>query len=432
MIKGISECFTCPAKVLIVEDSLTFAGILQRKVSETLDLESEVFKCYSDAAKYLESSECEFFSALLDLNLPDAPNGEIVDLVVSHNIPPIVFTGEISDDLRDRMWAKRIVDYVPKENLGNIDHVMGLVDRLKKNISTRVLVVDDSSTSRNLCRNLLEVWNFEVLEARDGLEALNVIREETKPISLVIADHYMPNMDGLTLVKELRRNFSKSRLPIIGLSGVGGATTSAYFLKAGANDYIHKPFLTEEFYCRVTHNIENAEYISMIKTLSDRDYLTGIFNRRSFFQYGEKMFAQQRRAESKMVVAMIDIDHFKSCNDNHGHDGGDEVIRKVARFLAKSFRKSDIVCRYGGEEFCLLCSDTELEGVVKAFDRIRSEIEKTPIYVDKKEISVTVSIGICGKQLESLSDMISVADEKLYEAKNSGRNKVCYSGDESD
>jgi len=428
MTNKITECLVHPTKVLIVEDSLTFSGILKRSVSEKLDLESEVFRCYADAKAYLENSDCEFFSALLDLNLPDAPNGEIVDLVVAQQIPSIVFTGEVSDDLRDRMWAKRIVDYVPKENLGNIDHVMGLVNRLRKNISTKVLVVDDSSTSRNLCRNLLEVWNFEVLEAKDGFEALEIINSGKYDISLVIADHYMPGMDGLTLVKELRRNFSKSRLPIIGLSGVGGATTSAYFLKAGANDYIHKPFLTEEFYCRVTHNIENAEYIAMVKTLSDRDYLTGIYNRRSLFQYGEKFFAQQRRAGADMVVAMIDIDHFKNCNDTYGHDVGDEVIKKVARSLAQRFRKSDIVCRYGGEEFCILCSDTKLDEVVTVFDKIRTEIESSAIYVGKKEIYITVSIGMCGKQLGCLTEMISVADEQLYAAKKGGRNQVCYSG----
>ncbi|WP_320170564.1 diguanylate cyclase [Maridesulfovibrio sp.] len=429
MIEKITDCLVQPLKVLIVEDSLTFSGILKRRVQDTLDIESVVFASYAEAEKYLEVARCEFFAALLDLNLPDAPNGEIVDLVVSHHIPSIVFTGEMSDDLRDIMWAKRIVDYVPKDNLGNIDHVVNLVDRLRKNISTKVLVVDDSSTSRNLCRSLLEVWNFKVVEAKDGFEALQIIQNDDN-ISLVIVDHYMPGMDGLTLVKELRRNYSKSRLPIIGLSGVGGATTSAYFLKAGANDYIHKPFLTEEFYCRVTHNIENAEYISMIKTLSDRDYLTGIYNRRSFFQYGEKLFAQQKRSGSDMVLAMIDIDHFKRCNDSFGHDVGDEVIQKVARSLAKRFRKSDIVCRYGGEEFCILCADINLCEVQGVFDLIREEIGQSPIYVGKKEISITISIGLCGTQAASLNEMISIADDMLYRAKKSGRNKVCFSGTE--
>ncbi|WP_432737510.1 diguanylate cyclase [Maridesulfovibrio sp. FT414] len=422
----ITECHTQPLKVLIVEDSLTFSGILKRRIGESLDIESNVFGSYAEAEKYLENAHCEFFAALLDLNLPDAPNGEIVDLVVSHNIPSIVFTGEVSDDLRDIMWAKRIVDYVPKENLSNIDHVVSLVDRLRKNISTKVLIVDDSSTSRHLCRSLLEVWNFEVVEAKHGREALTIIKNDEN-VSLVIVDHYMPEMDGLTLVKELRRKYSKSRLPIIGLSGVGGATTSAYFLKAGANDYIHKPFLTEEFYCRVTHNIENAEYISMIKSLSDRDYLTGIFNRRSFFQYGEKLFEQQRRTGSNLAVAMIDIDHFKSCNDTYGHNVGDEVIQKVARSLSKRFRKSDIVCRYGGEEFCILCTGIDLCAAGSIFESIRSEIEQSTIYVGKKEIEITVSIGLCCTQSESLAEMISIADDMLYKAKKGGRNLVCSS-----
>ncbi|WP_051677208.1 diguanylate cyclase [Maridesulfovibrio frigidus] len=426
MVKKIIECTTRPTKVLIVEDSMTFAGILKRCIKSSLDVESLVFVDYASTEEYLNNNECEFFAALLDINLPDAPNGEVVDLVVGKKIPSIVFTGELSDDLRDIMWAKRIVDYVPKENFGNIEHVINLVDRLRKNINTKVLVVDDSSTSRNLCRALLDVCNFQVIEAVNGQEGLDLVNSDDE-IRLVIADHYMPVMDGLTLVKEIRRKFSKSRLPIIGLSGVGGATTSAYFLKAGANDYIHKPFLTEEFYCRVSHNIENSEYITTIKKMSDNDYLTGIYNRRSFFKYGEKLFSQQQRSGATLVAAMIDIDEFKACNDKYGHIIGDEVIKVVADLLNNRFRKGDVVSRFGGEEFCVLCADMKADEIQQVFESVRDDIEKRTIVVGKHEILLTVSIGVCAKTMSSLDEMIEVSDKKLYEAKNKGRNQVCYS-----
>ncbi len=426
MVKQIIKCTTRPTKVLIVEDSLTFAGILKRCIKSSLDVESLVFDDYASTEEYLKNNDCEFFAALLDINLPDASNGEIVDLVVANKIPSIVFTGELSDDLRDIMWSKRIVDYVPKENFGNIEHVINLVDRLRKNINTKVLVVDDSSTSRNLCRALLDVCNFQIIEAVNGQEALDLVNSDDE-IRLVIADHYMPVMDGLTLVKEIRRKFSKSRLPIIGLSGVGGATTSAYFLKAGANDYIHKPFLTEEFYCRVSHNIENSEYISTIKKMSDNDYLTGIYNRRSFFKYGEKLFSQQQRSEATLVAAMIDIDEFKSFNDKYGHIIGDEVIKAVAESLNSRFRTGDVVSRFGGDEFCVLCGDMKPSEIQKVFDSVRDDIENKTIVVGEHEIFLTVSIGVCTKTMSSLDEMIEVADKMLYEAKNKGRNQVCYS-----
>ncbi|SDL03938.1 response regulator receiver modulated diguanylate cyclase [Maridesulfovibrio ferrireducens] len=426
MAKKIIECSSRPMKVLIVEDSMTFSGILKRCIKSSLNVESLVFGDYASAEEFLNNNECEFFAALLDINLPDAPNGEIVDLVVSKNIPSIVFTGELSDDLRDIMWAKRIVDYVPKENFGNIEHVINLVDRLRKNINTKVLVVDDSSTSRNLCRALLDVCNFQVIEAVNGQEGLDLINSDNE-IRLVIADHYMPIMDGLTLVKEIRRKFSKSALPIIGLSGVGGATTSAYFLKAGANDYIHKPFLVEEFYCRVSHNIENSEYISTIKEMSEIDYLTGICNRRSFFKFGEKLFSQQQRSGATMVAAMIDIDEFKNCNDTYGHIVGDEVIKDVADLLASRFRKGDVVSRYGGDEFCLLCADMKPEEIKHVFDSVKDDIDNKIIKVGEHEIFVTVSIGVCSTMMPSLDEMVLVADKMLYDAKDSGRNQVSYS-----
>ncbi|MBI9112893.1 diguanylate cyclase [Maridesulfovibrio ferrireducens] len=426
MAKKIIECSSRPMKVLIVEDSMTFSGILKRCIKSSLNVESLVFGDYASAEEFLNNNECEFFAALLDINLPDAPNGEIVDLVVSKNIPSIVFTGELSDDLRDIMWAKRIVDYVPKENFGNIEHVINLVDRLRKNINTKVLVVDDSSTSRNLCRALLDVCNFKVIEAVNGQEGLDLVNSDNE-IRLVIADHYMPIMDGLTLVKEIRRKFSKSALPIIGLSGVGGATTSAYFLKAGANDYIHKPFLVEEFYCRVSHNIENSEYISTIKEMSEIDYLTGIYNRRSFFKFGEKLFSQQQRHGATMVAAMIDIDEFKNCNDTYGHVAGDKVIKTVADLLASRFRKGDVVSRYGGDEFCLLCADMKPEEIKHVFDNVKSDIDNKAVKVGEHEIFVTVSIGVCSKMMSSLDEMVLVADKMLYDAKDSGRNQVSYS-----
>ncbi|BBD09871.1 diguanylate cyclase [Desulfovibrio ferrophilus] len=410
--------------ILIVEDSRTMVSLLSRAIQKEFGLQAVICRTYAEAQDQLQNSDQVYFAALLDLNLPDAPNGEVVDLVTGKGIPAIVFTGEMSDDLRDIMWSKRIVDYVVKDNVDNIQQIMGIARRLKGNKDLNVLVVDDSSTSRTVIKDLLKVWNFNVLEATDGREALNILASHDK-INLLITDYHMPKINGIELVKEVRRKFSKSRLPIIGISGVGGATTSAHFIKCGANDYMHKPFLTEELYCRVISNIETSEYIAAIKDLAERDYLTGIFNRRSFFSYGSKLFSSHQRGQIEIVLAMIDIDCFKDCNDKYGHSAGDEVLKFVAETLTDSFRDTDLVARFGGEEFCVACVDLAPEEIATVFEETRRAIEEAIIRIMDYKIRVSISVGVCAQHADSLDGMIKIADEMLYQAKKNGRNQVC-------
>ncbi|WP_045214716.1 diguanylate cyclase [Desulfonatronovibrio magnus] len=410
-------------EVLIVEDSNFLSYILQNAVREHLKIEPVMCTGLREAAKVLENRAHTFFAALLDLHLPDAPNGEVVDLVVGYEIPSVVFTATLSDKLRERMWSKKIVDYVLKENQENVVQVMETIKRLQKNMGMKVLVADDSNTSRKIVRNLLEVWNFTVLEAVDGQDALAKLKQEPD-ISMLITDYNMPKLNGVDLVKEIRRSHSKSRLPVIGLSGVGDATTSAYFLKAGANDYMHKPFIAEELYCRVRHNIETTEYIKTIRNMAEKDFLTGLYNRRYFFGIADKMFERARRDNKGLVIAMMDIDHFKKCNDQFGHDAGDEVIRFVGRTILSCVRESDLVARFGGEEYCVACAGMDGAGVKRVFEKIRSSIESTVIHFDKHDIKVTVSIGVCPVLQDSLEEMITASDKMLYEAKAQGRNQI--------
>ena len=410
-------------KILVVEDSKIFSFVLRNAVKEQLGIDADFCISYEEARVLLQDGHERYFAALLDLNLPDAPDGQIVDLVVGRGIPSIVFTGEYSEALRESMWGKRIVDYVLKDNEENVQQVMETIKRLHSNLGMKVLVADDSALSRKIIRDLLEVWNFTVLEAKDGREALAVLHEQG-PINMLLTDYNMPEMDGVQLVREARKKFSKTRLPVIGLSGMGRAAASAHFLKAGANDYIHKPFLAEELYCRVRHNIETSEYITLIREMAERDFLTGLYNRRAFFSIVNKLFAGAKRGKKSIVVAMMDIDHFKKCNDTFGHDAGDEVIRFVARAIAKRVRESDIVARFGGEEYCVVCVDMEQGSIRKVFEEIRTTIEDSVIAAGEHEIRVTVSIGVCSILKDSLDEMIITSDRMLYQAKEQGRNQV--------
>jgi diguanylate cyclase (GGDEF)-like protein len=408
-------------KVLIVEDSKVVSTILKNRIEAELKFDVQLVMSYAEAKKLLDKDGKEFLVCLVGLYLPDAPAGEIVDYVLSKNIPTIVFTSELSDDIHAKILSKKIIDYVYKETGYTLGYVINLIKRVYKNKDIKVLVVDDSKTFCARVCGLLEVHKYNVFSAGDGNEALKILNENPD-IKMIITDYNMPGMDGLQLIKEVRAKFSKEDLSIIGMSGDN--LLSAKFIKHGANDFFSKDFFTEEFYCRVSQNIEIIEHIKEVQEASIRDYLTNIHNRRYFYDVGRQLFENSKRNNLTITTAMLDVDFFKKVNDKYGHDSGDVVLKKVASALNGRFRASDIVARVGGEEFCVLACNMGAENAEKIFQEIREMIANTEIAAGNEIIKVTVSIGVCNKKMDSLDDMVKYSDQMLYKAKNNGRNRV--------
>ncbi|MBI5518630.1 MAG: diguanylate cyclase [Desulfovibrio sp.] len=409
-------------KVLIVEDSRSFAALVAKRVS--LDLGFLVHVAHDLAeARALLAEGAEYLAALIDINLPDAPKGEAVDLVLEHHVPVIVFTADISDAMRESFWNRHIVDYVLKDGQENVDYVVQLLARLRDNPGNKILVVDDSRSYRHAVRRLLAAHRYHVLEAASGEEALARL-EEHPDTRLVMVDYSMPGMDGFALTREIRRRHGKDVMAVIGVSAVGGARLSARFIKCGANDYLNKPFLVEEFYTRITQNLEMLDHIAQVRDMAEKDFLTRMYNRRYFFSAGAQLHALLARRSQPVTVAMLDIDHFKNINDTLGHEAGDAVLRQMAALLASRFRVSDIVARLGGEEFCVLASDMDADRARLLFEDLRATFEATPVIFGEERISYTVSIGLCGEPGLSLDEMLREADRMLYRSKSAGRNRV--------
>jgi PleD family two-component response regulator len=253
------------SRVLIIEDSAVFANLVKKEVEAKLGMTVVLTKSYSETQKLLNDmeeenffSEDNFFVAVCDLNLPDAPSGKVVELVRSKNVPAIVFTAEFDDKIREMMWAKDIVDYVYKRGKLDVQYLVALIKRIHSNRSIKILVVDDSRVFRRRVCNLLEVHQYRVIAADDGVEALKKLQEHPD-IDLVITDYEMPKMDGFALTQKIREKHDKNEIAVIGISGHDEHDIAVRFLKNGANDFIIKPFFTEEFYCRVTQNVETVE-----------------------------------------------------------------------------------------------------------------------------------------------------------------------------
>lgn len=414
---------TIVERILLVDDSKTLAKLISLKVKSELKIEIDV--AYSLSEAELFTKKYTYTLAILDLNLPDAPNGEVVDAMLKKNIPSIVLTGSVDKAFRKVMLKKDIIDYIYKGGIHDIDYLIDIIKRLLKNRQHKVMVVDDSSIFRNQMKKMVENMFFQVFALAHGEEAL-LILEENPDTKIIITDYNMPVMDGLELTKAVRKKYTKNQLSIFVLSSTEDSDVSAMFLKQGANDFINKPFSKEEFSCRLNNAIEALENIDTITHYASRDFLTGLYNRRHFFTVMEPYFIEAANRDEEFMTALIDIDNFKIINDTYGHDTGDQVIIHVSEILRSNVQHQDVVSRFGGEEFCLVLKDTTREKAMEILERIRQKIALTPLSIGRdQEIFLTVSIGAALEHDNTLNDTINEADGQLLHAKNSGKNKVC-------
>tara|TARA_Y100001956_G_scaffold82795_1_gene105677 strand:+ start:8259 stop:9476 length:1218 start_codon:yes stop_codon:yes gene_type:complete len=401
-------------KVLVVEDSRAYRNYLVQQL-ESLGCEVVGCETYQETQQALSAHE-GFHFAVLDYCLPDAQDGEVIDLVLSQNQKVIVLTGTFNEHTREHFLAKGVVDYITKDSMASVSYLLPLAKRLINNVNHHALVVDDSKTVRRHVTQLLEHQYIKTTQAENGSEALHKLAENSD-ITFIITDHDMPSKDGITMTREIRQQYDKNSLAILGLSGSDDSTMTARFLKAGANDFLHKPFNHEEFYCRVHQLLDMKEATDNLYRMANQDALTGLWNRRFLFN-------QACSGCEKRSIAMLDIDHFKKVNDTYGHDGGDSALVTVANIL-KIYFPDEVVVRFGGEEFCIQ-SCSEDDEFITRLEKMRQRIEKTPIKHGESKIEVTISIGVCSVE-GTLDEQIKIADDRLYVAKEKGRNQLISS-----
>ena len=406
-------------RILLVEDNKALSKLVKRKMEDSLNF--EVIQAYSfeETNNILEEND-DFFIALLDLNLPDAPDGEVVDLVLSYDIPSIVLTGTIDEKIREEMLAKGIIDYVYKGNIEDVNYIFSLIQRLSKNRDIKLMIVDDSQMIRKQIKETLQKHMFKVLVSAHGEEALNYL-EDNKDIKLILTDYNMPVIDGLELTKKIREKYNKQQLAIISLTGSNEHLISAKFLKTGANDFINKPFSNEELICRINNTLEAQERLELLSKLANHDFLTGLYNRRYFFDHINNFL----HSNTQYAIAMLDIDHFKNINDTYGHDAGDIVLKHLSLILKNNTKGSDIVARFGGEEFCIALANVDEKTAIGFFIKLKNIISKERVTLQNSSIKYTVSIGVTTRdKKENIEKLIQEADKALYRAKESGRDKI--------
>jgi diguanylate cyclase (GGDEF)-like protein len=406
-------------KVLIIEDSKTSMSLMRSLISKAKL--RPICTTSLVEAKYVFSSSApeEYLCAVVDFNLPDAPNGEAIDFAIESFLPTIVVTASLDESTRTTILNKNVVDYIPKENTQVYEYLTRLLNRLDKNKKVGVLVVDNSRVSRHSMTALLRRHNFITFEASDAEQGMESLRSNSN-IKLAIIDENMPDMTGIQMISELRKIFSQEDLGIIGISSDNTSGLSARFIKSGASDYLHKPYCHEEFFCRIMQNVERLENIETIRRAANSDYLTGLPNRRHFFTRVEANLKITPKSQS---LAIIDIDHFKKVNDTYGHDCGDYTLKELAKLVAEYF-EDYTAARFGGEEFCVYFSNTAPKQVLQIMEDFREAIANKILVFEKQSLSCTVSVGLTHKSKGGINAMLRLADEHLYSAKNGGRNQI--------
>ena len=252
--------------LLIVEDSPIQAKIIGQRFESVSAF--KLLHAYSraEAERAVVKRGGEIFAAVVDLNLPDAPYGEIVDLCLGLGIPCIVLAASFDEALRRQFLDKRVADYFLKGSIDDLEPLVAAVQRLRANYNVQALVVDDSGIQRAIVKRLLAVQCIQSLEAEDGLAALEVLAANPD-IRLVITDFEMPRMNGIDLVQEIRAKHKISSMAVIGLSSAGSGALTAKFLKNGANDFLTKPFEAEEFYWRVNQTLNILDVMAELRAL---------------------------------------------------------------------------------------------------------------------------------------------------------------------
>lgn len=427
MREEVTRQYQLKFKVLVIEFDSESLRVLKRVIGKA-GFDVVVANTLTQAKHIFEhSTPEEYLCAVVDYDLPDAPNGEGIDYALDAYMPVIVITHKTDEDIRTHILKKSIVDYIPKQNAQIYEYLSRLLERLEKNHQVGVLVVDASRRNRNSIAPLLKRHNFTVYETNTALNVQDLLYQHSN-IKLVVVDEELPEMSGTEIVADIRRSFNKSEVSIIGVSSGRKPALLARFIKSGANDYLTRPYCHEEFFCRMMQNIEHIEQIDVIRETANTDYLTGLSNRRHFFNQVE---AVMKRGLQHMSLAILDLDYFKHVNDTYGHDSGDSVLKETAKLLLKNLRKSHYpdfkISRFGGEEFCVFMPDTTIDQAVEIMDEFRQIFEQKLFKVKKQTFSCTVSIGVTDVFNRNIESMLTVADKHLYKAKSAGRNRVLSS-----
>lgn len=287
-----------------------------------------------------------------------------------------------------------------------------------------ILLVDDIEEN---IRTVLGILNtYDIIPCTSGMEALEILNEEH--IDLILLDIMMPEMNGYQVCEKVRANAEWREIPIIFLTARQDEDSIEKAYDVGAHDYVTKPFLPRELKARVEFQLKFHFTLKKLEYIASHDQMTGIYNRRRFFEIAKSLFATS--PVDSFYAIMLDIDHFKRINDKFGHAVGDVALKEVTAAIASVLPDNACFARLGGEEFAIVLEQSNSREINELAEKIRQKVEQTPIITDSTSFNCSISMGVCQNDAgyKNIDELLHAADQALYEAKDSGRNRSIFRG----
>ncbi len=296
----------------------------------------------------------------------------------------------------------------------------------------KILIAEDDSMTRLALRKNLKRWGYDVLETKDGAEAWDMLSAEEPP-RIAILDWMMPGMEGIDICRLLHESEKIPFVYTILLTTRADKEDIVAALDSGAYDFLSKPVHSAELRSRIAVGVRLVEaddklreYAGEMERLATTDSLTGLYNRRYFFEAAGKGLERARQNKTQLSLLLMDIDHFKKINDTYGHFAGDEALKALTACCKAILRDSDLFSRFGGEEFAVLLPGTDKDRAFNLAGHLRRIIEELSIDFAAQSFNFTVSIGVASMEdsVESLEAILKRADDAMYQAKKNGRNQT--------
>ncbi len=429
-------------RALIAENSRLYRQFLDNTLGQQ-GFENDICDSIVAARDYLENEKYDL--VCINQQLDDGPGLELAQLVNAsrrHAATPILFLSNDKSLTADDLEV-RINEVVHKFNLQQIaDQVTHFVEMHLDPVffEGRILFVEDDEAVAATILGQLEktgyrVSHFDTAEAAwQDFETEVSYGSDLDAYDLVITDvnlgGRMSGQDLIGLIRGLED--ARGFIPVIALTEENTADLRIALYQQGVNDFLQKPILAEELLVRISNQITNKRLLDKVHdirrelyALATTDKLTGCHNRHSLMEFSDKFIAQAQRHGYPVSVMVIDLDHFKSINDNHGHAVGDLVLQEVGQLLTRSFREGDLVARFGGEEFVVLLSHCDAAFALDKAESLRAELAA----LNPHDLPITTSIGVStleGELRGNFETLFSSADKGVYEAKENGRNRVVF------
>ncbi len=291
----------------------------------------------------------------------------------------------------------------------------------------RLLVVDDEPINIRVLHHLF-IDDYDIFMATDGKQALSVCINELP--DLVLLDIEMPGLNGFEVCEQLKADKLTQGIPVIFVTSHASDLVESRGLDAGAVDFIAKPFNPKIVRARVKTHLTLKSQTDLLRNWVYIDALTGLHNRRYFDEHLTIEWGRALRDGTELSLLILDVDFFKQYNDSCGHQAGDECLKKISACIKSSTKRfGDLSARYGGEEFICLLPRSDLGSAIQFAEILRQLIIDLHIVHPASSVSsvVTISIGVCSKPIgifDNVAELVQSADEQLYLAKQSGRNKT--------